>query len=194
MRKIDLLITPVGGAVMVVVLALSAVVGVVVNFVSSEQSDLPAQTADRIAELQRNAPQASSSAGGVDIPAFELQATPETIPTAQAEPDALIWWDATATPVMPPPSATPSPAAAVIQQVVYIVMTPTTDERYRVIMSPGQYHDWPGVVTPAGVVQCHHLMSYLNGEVLAMDSSPLHGWFNSLPLSERREIRDYCRR
>lgn len=188
MRKIDFLITPVGGIVVVVVVALSTVVGVVANFVNSQKSDLPAQTAERIAELQRNAPQAAGNAAGVDIPAFEL-ATP------QSEPDALIWWDATATPVPPPlPTATPEPTIAVMQQVVYVVVTPTTDERYRVIMLPGQYHDWPGVVTPAGVVQCHHLMSYLNGEVLAMDSSPLHGWFNSLPLSERREIRDYCRR
>lgn len=189
MRKFNLLITPVGGMIVVGIMAFSAVAGIVANFVSNQQSDLPAQTAARIDELQRAADQSSANVGdSAEIPAFALKETPEALPT-QTEPDALIWWDATPEPPTPAPMPTDTPWPT---PEVYALPTQpppmVIEHRYQTMVSGG----WVHVAVPGGWLPCHHLARLWDGNVVTVDYSPFAGWFNAIPLAERYEILGYC--
>jgi hypothetical protein len=187
MRKFNLLITPVGGIIVVVIMAFSAVAGIVANFVSNQQSDLPAQTAARIDELQRAVDQTSANVG--DIPAFELKETPAAIPSPN-EPDALIWWDATPEPptLAPMPTTTPWPTPEVYALPTQPPPMAVELPRYQTMVVGG----WVHVAVPGGWLPCHNLARTYEGQVFAVEHSWAAGWFNALSVVEQYEILGYC--
>lgn len=186
MKRFNLLITPVGGIVVVVVMALSAVAGIVANFVSNQQSDLPAQTAGSVADFRRAAEQTAGNVGAAaDIPPFELK------PTEANQPDALIWWDATPEPVAmaptPLPQPTATPVTVAVHQVAYVAPTPIPPRYQRAVID-----GWVHIAVSGGWMPCHHLARFWNGDIQAIGHSPYRDWFNAQPLSERQTILSYC--
>lgn len=170
MRKREFVVTPTAGIIVVVIAALSAVVGIVANFVSGQQSDVPAQTAQRIDDLRQAAPGAANDASAVDIPAFALAtptATPQAAPTVVDVVYVVI---------------TPTPAS--VQQVIYLIATPT-----RSLLINGS------VSTPLGQMPCSEI--YLEwGETDARaqnrDWLPWFAWFESISREERMHYWSMC--
>lgn len=187
--KSNLFLSPVAVGVLGVAIALSVVVGIVVNYTSRESTVIDTTAANRLANLQQAAGQSGSNVGvafAAELPEFELKATPEPLP-ATAEPDALIWWDSqptatteaipTATPI-PPPTATPWPTPL-----------PTVAPRYQTLRSGVNIVH---VSVPGGWLPCYHLGRQLDGNIIIGTHSPYADWFNSLPESERQEVGRAC--
>lgn len=211
MRRIDFVVTPVAGIVVVVVVALSTVVGIVAHFVSSQTSQVPAQTANGVADLERSLPRSSSNASAaIDIPTFEIVSTPVVDTSVSSEPDALIWWDAPSEPTsLPSPTAMGATVATTIQQVVYVVVTPTPPPTPMPAFSGnGQpirqvdqaFFGVDGivyVVTPVGEMPCSEIYLEWGGKDARAQNReylPWFSWFESISNQQRMAYFHMCDR
>lgn len=175
---------PLAWGIVGIALALSMVVGIVVQFVSTQNGAIEAQAASQIASYRQNAGiQSNVGAAFAALPTFAVK-------EVSAEPNALIWWDETDEPTATPqPTRTPEPTSTPIPTPpTPPTMAPVNRSTYQTAVIDG----WAHVLVPGGALPCHHLARFWNNDVLAIGPSPFAGWFNGLPLTERQLIIGHC--